>query len=101
MSVFPPFSGDVCPKCGGPFGTQWHPAKDPTSEEHLHRRCSRCGYECFEALVSPAPKTASEPRYVLIYGIEDVNKKAAEGFRVVAVWSSGAGMTGLMERSGH
>jgi len=23
--VFPPFSGDQCPKCGGSFGVAWHP----------------------------------------------------------------------------
>lgn len=41
---------------------------------------------------------AGSDRYVHAYGINDINKKARAGMRVVAAWSYGADTTALMEK---
>jgi hypothetical protein len=37
-------------------------------------------------------------KYIEVLGVENMNAKAAEGYRVIAGWSYGAGAIALMER---
>lgn len=48
--------------------------------------------------VADVSVTTETDQYIHAHGLEDINRRAAEGWRVVTAWSYGAGTVALMER---
>lgn len=124
--MFPSFTGHgPCPKCGANLLTCWHEAGytdwvappmalarpcyevdgwprveagplDLEDEEHLHRVCEGCGYQAVEALASPEFQVVPL-RYEQVYGLKQINEKAAAGWRVAAAFMA-ADIIALMVR---